>query len=577
MGKNGILKFMSLFDQYSTPFQINFQFKTTFQSVFGGIISLIIYIILIFVIVFLFIYFVTKSEQKLSTFSEVYDEYPFLNLTTDHNNISYSKKEDDNGYFIIGLLIIKDQQYINKSDFESLFKIFIQSRRRDKNGTTTDGEEYSFDECNKVIPNVSKFLNSDLLEKAYCPVTSYFSLQGTHDSDIFLYQSLRVHLNDPYNETLRKEASNYKITILYTGYSIDNDIKKSNKSPIKYSVKTYDIDIIANLRTSLNMFLKKNIFESKQNIWAIWAKPTIQKCIGLSYFEKQLEKKQNDSIVISIRVDDEYIKYHRTFFNFFTYLAYIGGILKVFIFLGALIAIPMNSKLMNVAVSNRMFNMINPENNKEIQKSYKDYKELEIKHNGTPDVFKSMNPILYKISTDYYKYERNKGMNFTIKEALSKMFCCCCKIESIDKKDKIFKLSSKELQDRLSTISIGQFAQQDNFLTNLKLKQEKLFFSYIKSNTILFKNLNGIWEKYNKQQIQNSASPLLLAYQKQCNLVDGFNTMRNKGDLTKEDLLTIDLFHIDYELIKQFFIMYSDRLEFLYPKKEKKPFLSLDK
>ena len=157
------------------------------------------------------------------------------------------------------------------------------------------------------------------------------------------------------------------------------------------------------------------------------------------------------------------------------------------------------------------------------------------------------------------------------------MFCCCCKIESVDKKDKIFKLSSKELQDRLSTISIGEFAQQDNFLTNLKLKQEKLFFSYIKSNTILFKNLNGIWEKYNKQQIQNSASPLLLAYQKQCNLVDGFNTMRNKGDLTKEDLLTIDLFHIDYELIKQFFIMYSDRLEFLYPKKEKKPFLSLDK
>ena len=203
---------MSLFDQYSTPFQINFQFKTTFQSVFGGIISLIIYIILIFVIVFLFIYFITKSEQKLSTFSEVYNEYPFLNLTTDHNNISYSKKEDDNGYFIIGLLIIKDQQYINKSEFDKIFNISIQSKRRDKDGKSIDGKNYTFDECNKVIPNVSKFLNSDLLEKAYCPVTSYFGLQGTHDSDIFLYQSLRVQLNDPNNEILRKEASNYKIT-----------------------------------------------------------------------------------------------------------------------------------------------------------------------------------------------------------------------------------------------------------------------------------------------------------------------------------------------------------------------------
>ena len=322
------------------------------------------------------------------------------------------------------------------------------------------------------------------------------------------------------------------------------------------------------MRISLNMFLKKNIFESKQNIWAIWAKPKIQKCIGLSYFEKQLEKQKKELVVINLRIDNEYIKYHRTFLDFFTYLAYIGGILKVFIFLGALIAIPMNSKLLNVAVSNRMFNMINPDNNKEIQKNYNDYKNLEIKHNGTPDVFKSMNPILYQISTDYYKYERNKGMNFTIKEALSKMFCCCCKIESIDKKDKIFKLSSKELQDRLSTISIGHFAQQDNFLTSIKLKQEELFFGYIKSNTILFKSLNGIWEKHKKQQIQNSASPLLLAYEKQCNLVDGFNTMRNKGDLTKEDLLTIDLFHINYDLIKQFFIMYSDRLELINPKKK---------
>ena len=196
---------------------------------------------------------------------------------------------------------------------------------------------------------------------------------------------------------------------------------------------------------------------------------------------------------------------------------------------------------------------------------------MEFSRGQTPDVFKSLNPVLYKICIDYYKYERNRGLNFTVKEALSKMFCCCCKIESIDKKDKIFKLSSKELQDRLSTISIGEFAQQDNFLTNLKLKQEKLFFSYIKSNTILFKNLNGIWEKYNKQQIQNSASPLLLAYQKQCNLVDGFNTMRNKGDLTKEDILTLGLFNINYDWLKEFFLMYSDRLELIHNKNNETP------
>ena len=83
------------------------------------------------------------------------------------------------------------------------------------------------------------------MEHAYCPTKSYYSLKGAHDSEYFLYQSLRVELKE---DSKREEASNLKLSILYTGYSIDNDIKKTNKSPIKYSIKTYDIELISNMR-----------------------------------------------------------------------------------------------------------------------------------------------------------------------------------------------------------------------------------------------------------------------------------------------------------------------------------------
>ena len=56
---------------------------------------------------------------------------------------------------------------------------------------------------------------------------------------------------------------------------------------------------------------------------------------------------------------------------------------------------------------------------------------------------------------------------------------------------------------------------------------------------------------------------LSLAFQKQIFLVKGFNTLRNQGDLNKQDLLTIKLFDIDRELLNDFFILYQDKLKLI--------------
>ena len=61
---------------------------------------------------------------------------------------------------------------------------------------------------------------------------------------------------------------------------------------------------------------------------------------------------------------------------------------------------------------------------------------------------------------------------------------------------------------------------------------------------------------------------LSLAFQKQIFLVQGFNTLRNQGDLNKQDLLTIKLFNINKELLYDFFILYQDKLKSIDKEKE---------
>ncbi len=207
MEKNSCLKFMSLFDQYATSFQINFQFKTKYQSTFGGIISLIIYIILIFVVVALFVYLLTKSEQKLSTYNSSYDSYPEINITTNYKDIKFAPTLDNSGYFIIGLLIKENNTYVSVDSVSDKLSIFIRS-------SSNKDHKIEFENCLKIDSTLKDYLKSDLLNQANCPKINNYKIKGEYRDNDFIYESIIIELT---NETKRNSTKDIKISILYSG------------------------------------------------------------------------------------------------------------------------------------------------------------------------------------------------------------------------------------------------------------------------------------------------------------------------------------------------------------------------
>ena len=91
---------------------------------------------------------------------------------------------------------------------------------------------------------------------------------------------------------------------------------------------------------------------------------------------------------------------------------------------------------------------------------------------------------------EYYRYERNRGMNYNIKEALSKVCCCCCKIKKIEQKVKIFDESGKEIEKILDTTSVIRFAQQSKQLKTLLLGSGSVMMNYMVRQNISYNHGN---------------------------------------------------------------------------------------
>ena len=100
------LKFLSLFDAYSSPFQIQFRYSNSFKSTFGGIVSFIFYIIILAAFIFLYVLLHQKEEQKTVSFDLRHD-IPFrLTLEFNKENRHYTKEDIYSSYFLPAFYII---------------------------------------------------------------------------------------------------------------------------------------------------------------------------------------------------------------------------------------------------------------------------------------------------------------------------------------------------------------------------------------------------------------------------------------------------------------------------------------
>ena len=572
------LKIMSWFDAYAYPFQIKFQFRTLYQSFFGGIVSLFFYILLLFCIICLFIYFLNKDFPKIINVNLKYEIPPTITISSDNSSILYEKKIENKGFFFFGLAFYNKTESSFFDYYESELMDYININAYYKIKTSNGDEEkkcelIQFNE--ELKDNYSNIIEKDdgIFNHLYIfNISNNLELSGNYFSKIFKYFQIRFVSISNNAEKLNEELNDVSIYIVYSTYSINYDTT-GKKSPIKYYLQTYYVEFLKDFHISFDFYISSDLFESKENQWAYWSKTKKQNCYRISDLQRQyslIPSGDNNKrlLTLNFRSGYYYQKTYRQYMDFFTFLSDIGGIWKVLIFIGSLIVFPINSSLMNVAISNKMFNMILPENNKDVLKTYEDYNKISEIRGKTPEIFQSINPVLQKICVDYYKFERNKGMNFSLKEALSKMFCCFCKIGYIEEKDKIFLMSNDEIKKRLEIKSSFKFIRKLRLIKNLKLGDECVLLGYYYKRNIYFEILRLIKNEYKALELKEKMNAISLAFQKQIFLVQGFNTLRNQGDLNKQDLLTIKLFNINKELLYDFFILYQDKLKSIDKEKE---------
>lgn len=560
-----ILNWLSLFDVYSSPFKIQFLYRTSFQTNFGGLVSLILYLILAACFIFLYILLHKKEEQKIISFNLRYNLPAQFDLNIKRDQIVYSKIGSYSAFFFPAFYVVQNGNALTLEELESKFVLDFIFKKR---GKEKDDIVLAIKNCEDVFPNISNILKTNKLKKSFCLDTNdTFRIQGetlTKNEINFNYLSLKLR------KRTDKEVpiDNLQFFFLYSDYSINN--KLHDQSPLEFSMKQLPIDIIPGFELSYDVYLSLDEFQSQDNLYAHWVDRYIQRVARVNRMSKRVlgfnkDPEELNYISIVMRSDWYYIKYIRNYKSFFEFIYQIGGLWKVLVFVGGLLVVGINQSLMNVSISNQVFNVINPVNEKNVLLTYEDCKNKEENNSRTPPIFLSLNPILKQISFEYYRFERNRGMNFSIKEALSKLFCCCCKVKIIEQKDQIFLESGKEIEKVLDTTSVTRFAQESNQMNELLLKKSAVMLNYMCRQNITYNTLYQIKQSLIQHKIINSATPMSLTYYKQEYFIKGFITIKNQGDLSKKDLLLIREMHLNENLVRKFFLMYNDRLDLIYP------------
>ena len=132
-----ILKFLSYFDAYSSPFKIQFVHKNSFQTTYGGFVSLIVYCILLASFVFLYILLHKKEEQKISTFDLRYNQPAQFVLDIHQDNIKYTTLKSNLSFFFPAFYVQENNKPLNLEEITARFDFDFTYKIRNLSSTET--------------------------------------------------------------------------------------------------------------------------------------------------------------------------------------------------------------------------------------------------------------------------------------------------------------------------------------------------------------------------------------------------------------------------------------------------------
>ncbi|MCQ2816535.1 MAG: hypothetical protein MJ252_04625 [archaeon] len=565
------LKFLSFFDCYKIPFNLLFENSTSYKTNAGAIVTLIIGILTLVFFVFMLVFLIKKKEENIITFDDYYPTVPKFTFYYDNNIPKYKKGNNEDKTFFLPMFLFyntETNQYEHYDELSEIINSTVVLKMKGGDGIET---EFEIKRCSEILSkdiDYKGLLSTGKIDSADCLQKKDDSnwdksvtIQGKFgDEGGFKY--LQIKFLPTNSEQIKTITDKYQIIVAYSEYSLATD--KKNKAPLLYSLKQYPMSAIEGYTIETNFFVTLDEFKSKDNIFADWQKEHAIKLSRVNRIEKNVKALDGDTLLaVVFRVESSYSRYLRTYKTFFTLLAQLGGFWKVLVFIGSFITV-VNEAMMLADLSDKLFNLIHPANNKEVNMTYKNYMKLEEKLHRPAPLLKSINPLLKQMAFSYYKYERNKGMNFTLLETFQRIFCKCLTSGTIAEKNEICNQSGAEIARQLDTKRIIKFSQQIKLIKKILLGDVESMILYLKNLKITYEELGDFTSEVYVKKAFKKYTPMTMTLYKQQFFIKGIANMKNQTDLSHKDVATLGLLNLERIPLENYFILYRKRLKVLW-------------
>lgn len=605
-------------DIFAVPIKLKYLNKTHYKSSYGGFITIILFIILMILSLVLLIDLFEKKNQSIIKSYRAYSSPPLFKVNYDYQNETNNDINDSRYFFLaFSVFSLSDNTYLSISEIRKYFYISITYTDQTRSGSsfTRENENYDYALCNTLFSINNIYTNINLIsqfDNYLCVNKNDYTLQGKFSGEKFQYVRIRIYpcsnSNNPYfdqcdNTKTSEDINNLEVNLIYSDYEFDRDKSGSNNIPISRILKAETVTINSLYSETINYLISIDQIASVEEIFTGTSSPNIF-YPSTVYSKEFITTKFDDNYVsLYLRSSGNFIYFYRTYTTVVDIVALIGGLFMVVFIIGAIIVIPLNYKAMIMQMSNRLFNMIDPKNEEDINKeeTYDNYLNKQ-KNNEDQPVIKTLNKtkLESEMSINLFKYERNKGVKISIlnffmnslKELFASCFrgikkvCLCAYFKNYGNKGED---TNREIKIRDNYLNDNQAIQNDNNTTNSEeegnnislifdeaekrinhLLEAKIVFRFTREiesikrcifkekkfllelghrKVIHFENMNSIIEEMvNQGSNAEYYNPTEMALIKNNKFIEGLRGMKNKPILHPKfdlNLLSLIQFNMD--------------------------------
>jgi hypothetical protein len=558
---NCLGNFFKFFDQYGEPVRIMYRGDTSFTTLLGALLSLSIYVFFIIIFIYLYIDLENKTNYTFTAFSKVQFSPPYFEFTAEKSLLN-STNYPDRAFFFHAFTFKnrKTGKYYKKEELDRLFFIEIYDSVNNKtSGINKDIGQSEVFPCKQIYKNTNftEIFNSSLINNAFCINETVIKVEGDFTDTIFRFNSIKLKAcsdskleskpicaNDSEFSEAKKTLS---VTFLYSDSKLMPNIPDEF---LKFFLNYFTVDLSSLSNQKFDIYLSKNTLKSYDNVYNQFTYFSIRPFIALNKIRKHESLPSKSYMSFYFRSDYHNAEYIRSYKTFLDFIGQLGGIWKVLLVVGGLIVIPLNAKLLNMALANDLFNLILPQNIDKIddydganRKSSYYLPHKLISSNGK-------NPLEAKMTIGYYKFQRNKGVYYSMGQTFCSVFLFCFRTKTVKEMDEIYMESKKRLFNQLNIADVLKFSLQFSIIKNNILDKNEIMFRHQADLVIRYSDVkinHNNQKNEEKNFLDEEEEHEIAADLKEKDFLAGIRGLKNKvsGLDDKIDINLLKLFQTD--------------------------------